>query len=104
MNTVESIFCSIQAMQIPQGGQYSLSKIELSEADVYYGKDSADHSVFAMVSQNTKLRVSVQKTRKLVFWFSEQKLAISCFVIPLRKQSDRQSPFRNKHRLLKTQS
>jgi len=70
MNTVESIFSSLQAMQVPQDGQYSLSKIELSEADVYYGKDSDGHSVFAMISQNTKLRASIQKTKKLVFWFN----------------------------------
>ncbi|MGC4018560.1 MAG: PD-(D/E)XK motif protein [Muricomes sp.] len=70
MNTVESIFSSIQTMQVPQNEQYSLSKIELSEAGVYYGKNSDGHSVFAMVSQNTQLRASVQKTKKLVFWFN----------------------------------
>lgn len=70
MNTVESIFSAIQTMQVPQKGQYSLSKIELSEADVYYGKDSDGHSVFATVSQNIQLRASVQKTKKLVFWFN----------------------------------
>jgi len=70
MNTVENIFSSIQTMQIPQDGQYSLSKIELSEANVYYGKDSYGHSVFATMSQNAQLRASVQKTKKLVFWFN----------------------------------
>lgn len=70
MNTVESIFNAVQTMQVPKNGQYSLSKIELSEADVYYGKDFDGHSVFATVSQNIQIRASVQKTKKLVFWFN----------------------------------
>lgn len=70
MNTVENIFNAIQAMQAPQNGQYSLSKIVLSDVDVYYGKDSGDHFVFAIISQNGQLRASVQKTKKLVFWFN----------------------------------
>jgi len=70
MNTVENIFSSIKAMQSPQNGQYSLSKVELSEADVYYGKDAEGHFIFATISQNVQLRASVQKTKKLVFWFN----------------------------------
>lgn len=70
MITVESIFCSIKALQAPQNGQYSLFKIRLSDGDVYYGKDSGGHFVFATISQNVQLRTSVQKTRKLIFWFN----------------------------------
>lgn len=70
MDTVENIFNSIQAMHTPQNGQYSLSKMELLGVDVYYGKDSDDHFVFAILSQNVQLRASVQKTKKLVFWFN----------------------------------
>ena len=70
MNTVENIFTAVQAMQVPQKGQYSLSKIELSDVDVYYGKDSDGHFVFAIISLNAQLRASVQKTKKLVFWFN----------------------------------
>lgn len=70
MNTVENIFNSIQAIQIPRNGQYSLSKIGLSDTNVYYGKDSDGYFVFAIISQNTQLRASVQKTKKLIFWFN----------------------------------
>ena len=69
MNIIESIFSSIKTMQSPQYG-YSLFKTELSETDVYYGKDSYGHFIFATISQNTQLRTSVQKTKKLIFWFN----------------------------------
>lgn len=70
MSTVENIYSSIKALQAPQNGQYALSKIELPDNDVYYGKDSDGHFVFATLSHNTQLRASVQKTKKLVFWFN----------------------------------
>jgi len=57
-------------MKTPQNEQYSLSKVALSDASVYYGKSSAGHPVFAVASKNTQLRSSVQKTKKLVFWFN----------------------------------
>jgi len=70
MISAENIYNEIQAMQNPRDEQYLLFKIELLETEVYYGKNSEGQSVFAMESQNPKLRTSIQKTKKLLFWFN----------------------------------
>lgn len=70
MDIIHDIYSSTKAMITPQKGQYSLSKIEVSGTDVYYGKDSEGHYVFATLSQNFQLRASIQKTKKLIFLFN----------------------------------
>jgi len=70
MSTVENIFDSIKAIKPPQEGQYSLLSFGADGADIYYGKDRGGHFVFAALSQNKQLRASIQKTKKLVFWFN----------------------------------
>jgi len=70
MDMVENIYALIKAIDIPKEGQYSLLSINSDGIDIYYGKNVDGHSVFATISQNGQLRVSMQKTKKLIFLFN----------------------------------
>jgi len=70
MISVESIFETILVMQNPQGANFSLIKLGFPEKDIYYGKDMDGNFIFSAASQNTQLRPSLQKTKKLIFWFN----------------------------------
>ncbi|MDR3239017.1 MAG: PD-(D/E)XK motif protein [Clostridiales bacterium] len=69
MEKADEIYNLIKAMHIPSGSKYGLVKINLDGAEIYYGKDSNNNPVFAVVSCNAQRRQVIQKTKKLIFWF-----------------------------------
>lgn len=70
MEKVDEIYSLIKAMSVPSDSQYGLAKIDLDGAEIYYGKDSDNNPVFAVMSHNAQLRPVIQKTKKLIFWFN----------------------------------
>jgi len=71
MNMIDQILEQLNKSEKPANGdQFSLFHLSLTESDVFYGKNAENQIVFATYSQNTQLRPSLQRTKKLVFWFN----------------------------------
>ncbi|MDR0861699.1 MAG: PD-(D/E)XK motif protein [Oscillospiraceae bacterium] len=70
MDKIREIYNEIMVMDAPQERQYTLVKIETDGVEVFYGKDSDDNPVFSVISHNAQLRPTIQKTKKLIFWFN----------------------------------
>jgi hypothetical protein len=69
MEKIREIYDAIKAINTPQESQYTLVKIETDGTEIFYGKDSDGNPVFSVISHNAQLRPTIQKTKKLIFWF-----------------------------------
>ncbi|MDR1699653.1 MAG: PD-(D/E)XK motif protein [Lachnoclostridium sp.] len=70
MEIVNEIYSVIKTMHSPSNSQYILMKVDLDSEEVYYGKDSDNNPVFVVISHNAQLKSTIQKTKKLIFWFN----------------------------------
>ncbi|MCL2168570.1 MAG: PD-(D/E)XK motif protein [Defluviitaleaceae bacterium] len=71
MSLIEQILNRLEEIKSPADrGQFSLFQLPDMDSNIFYGKNTDNQVVFATYSQNSRLKSSLQKTRKLIFWFN----------------------------------